>query len=203
MSTAATIQDIKTPDTTVPVHRLIAERFSPYGWSDRSVAPEDLAALFEAARWAPSCYNEQPFRYLVATREDPEAFERMLGTLVDGNRAWAQAVPVLALGIVATRFARNGDENAHARHDLGLASANLSLEATARGIAVHQMAGILPDEARTRFGIPEGYEAVTALAIGYADPASQLERDRAPRVRRPLGETVFTGQWAHRASFLG
>ena len=176
MNDVIDVRTLKTADPTVPVHALIAERFSPYGWLDRAVPTDDLAAVFEAARWAPSCYNEQPFRYLAATRDDGEAFARMLGCLVEGNRAWAQAVPVLALGVVATSFARNGGANAHARHDLGLASANLTVEASARGLAVHQMAGILPEVAREAWSIPEGHEAVTGLALGYADPASQIGR---------------------------
>lgn len=202
MNDATDVRTLKTADPTVPVHALIAERFSPYGWLDRAVPEADLAAVFEAARWAPSCYNEQPFRYLVATRDDGDAFARMLACLVEGNRAWAQAVPVLALGVVATGFARNGEPNAHARHDLGLASAGLTLEASARGLAVHQMAGILPDVARETWGIPEGFEAVTGLALGYADPASPIERDRAPRTRRPLAETVFAGSWGAPAPFV-
>ncbi len=189
-------------DTDRAIHELIAMRFSPYVWLDRAVSDEDLAAVFEAARWAPSTYNEQPARYIVARSTDGEDFERMLGCLVEGNQAWARHVPVLALGVAATTFARNGKPYPHARHDLGLASANLSLEAGARGLSVHQMAGIVPDVARETWSIPEDFEAVTALAIGYADPASDNERDRAPRERRPLAESVFSGAWSRPAPFL-
>lgn len=185
-----------------PINEVIAGRFSPYVWLDREVSDEDLAAVFEAARWAPSTYNEQPARYIVARKADGEEFQRLLGCLVEGNQAWAQHVPVLALGIAATTFARNGKDYPHARHDLGLASANLTLEAGSRGLSVHQMAGIVPDTARETYGIPEDFEAVTALAIGYADPGSDNERDRAPRERRPLAESVFTGAWARPAPFL-
>lgn len=184
------------------INDLIAGRFSPYVWLDRDVSDEDLAAVFEAARWAPSTYNAQPAHYVVARKRDDAEFERILGCLVEGNQAWAQHVPVLALGIAATTFSHNGKPYAHARHDLGLASANLTLEAGSRGLCVHQMAGIVPDVARETYGIPGDFEAVTALAIGYADPASDNERDRAPRERRPLAESVFTGSWGSAAPFL-
>jgi len=183
-----------------PIHDLIGRRFSPYFFASRDVSDEDLRSLFEAARWAASSYNEQPWRYIVATRSDPDAHARLLGCLVDANQAWAKAAPVLALGVASLRFARNDKPNKAALHDLGLASATLTFEATARGLHVHQMIGILPDEARTRYAIPEGFEALTGLAIGYAgDPADAPEalapRDRAPRQRRPLRETVFGGSW--------
>lgn len=193
---------IKRADTDRAIHELIAARFSPYGWLDREVSDEDLAAVFEAARWAPSTYNEQPARYIVARKADGEEFERLLGCLVEGNQAWARHVPVLALGVAATTFSRNGKAYPHARHDLGLASANLSLEAGARGLSVHQMAGIVPEVARETYAIPEEFEAVTGLAIGYADPEADNERDRAPRERRPLAESVFTGAWSRTAPFL-
>src|SRR5262245_29146922 len=122
--------------TDHPVHELIAARWSPYAFSDRPVARADLLSLFEAARWAASSYNEQPWSYLVATREDPEEFARALSCLVEGNQAWAKAAPVLALACTSLKFARDGRPNAAAIHDLGLASANLVLEATARGLAV-------------------------------------------------------------------
>src|SRR5438309_679557 len=128
--------------TDHPVHELIAERWSPYAFADRPVSKDDLLSLFEAARWAPSSYNEQPWGYLVATRDDPEGFARLLSCLVEGNQVWAKAAPVLALGCTRLTFARNGQPNAAALHDLGLAAGNLCLEATARGLAVHQMIGI-------------------------------------------------------------
>ena len=158
--------------------------------------------LFEAARWAASSYNEQPWNFLVATKEDPGEFERVLSCLVEGNQSWAKAAPVLALGVVSLRFSRSDKENRAAVHDLGLASANLVVEATARGLSVHQMIGILPDKAREVFHIPENSEAWTALAIGYkADPdklpEALRERDLAPRRRKPLSQFVFTGKWGN------
>jgi nitroreductase len=190
----------KKASTDYPIHELLAERWSPYIFEDRPVPEADLRSLFEAARWAPSSYNEQPWSYIVATKDDPEQFQRLLSCLVDGNQVWAKVAPVLALGVVSLRFARNAKDNRAAVHDLGLAAGNLLLEATTRGLYVHQMIGILPDKAREIYGIPEGFEAWTGLAIGYnGDPTSlpdQLrERDLAPRQRKPLREFVFSGKW--------
>jgi nitroreductase len=194
-----------TPDH--PIHELIADRWSPYGFADRAVSAADLRSLFEAARWAPSSYNEQPWSYIVATKDDAENFARLLSCLVEGNQAWAQAAPALALGCTSLAFQRNGQPNAAAVHDLGLAAGNLCLEATARGLSVHQMIGILPAKARAEFHIPEGVQPLTGLAIGYAADAATLpekyrERDLAPRTRKPLAEFVFGGAWGTASSLV-
>ena len=190
-----------------PVHELIAARWSPYGFADQSVSPEDLRSLFEAARWAPSSYNEQPWSYLVATKENPEQFARLLSCLVEPNQAWAKHAPVLALGCASLRFTHNDQPNPAAIHDLGLASAAICVEATARGLFVHQMIGILPDRARQLYDIPERVQPLTALAIGYAAQADQLPeplrgRDLAPRSRKPLAEFVFGGGWGSVSELL-
>lgn len=193
--------------TQFKINDLIAKRWSPYAYSDRMVEPDDLRSLFEAARWAPSSYNEQPWRYIVATRDEPEEFARLLSCLTERNQEWAQAAPVLAIGVVKKNFARDSKPNRHAGHDLGLASENLCLEATSRGILVHQMAGILPDRVRELYDLPEDVEALTGIAIGYyGDPSTLSEArqrsDSKRRPRRPLAETVFTGRWGKSAGFL-
>ncbi|MGH8653828.1 MAG: nitroreductase family protein, partial [Gammaproteobacteria bacterium] len=164
------------------------------------VSNADLRSLFEAARWAPSSYNEQPWSYIVAKSENLEEFQRLLSCLVEANQVWAKAAPVLALGVARLRFIRNNEPNRAAVHDLGLAAGNLLVEATARGLYVHQMIGIVPEKAREVYEIPEGSEAWTGLAIGYwgdpnALPASLKERDLTPRQRKPLREFVFSGKW--------
>jgi nitroreductase len=186
--------------TDFPILDCLALRWSPYAFRDKPVSAIDLAALFEAARWAPSSYNEQPWTYLVATRDNPAEFQNMLSCLVEANQTWCKFVPVLALGVVKLRFAHNNKENRAAFHDLGLASGNLLAEATARGIAVHQMIGIIPARARELYHIPPEHEAWTALAIGYkgpnpALPAALLERDAAPRTRKLRRDFVFSGTW--------
>lgn len=191
-----------------PIQNLIANRWSPYAFSDRSVSKEDLQSLFEAARWAASSYNEQPWRYIIAASQNPEEFEKLLSCLVEGNQTWAKAAPVLALGCTTLHFSRNHQPNAAAIHDLGLASATLTLEATARGLVVHQMIGIVPAKARTLYHIPEGVRPLTGLAIGYAGdldtlPEKLRERDLAPRTRKPITEFVFGGEWGMAAEILG
>jgi nitroreductase len=198
---------IKHAVTDHPIHELLSRRWSPYAFADRDVSADDLRSLFEAARWAPSSNNEQPWSYLVAVRSDVEAFERMLSCLVEANQVWACRAPVLALGILRKTFARDGKPNPTAPHDLGLAAGNLLVEATARGLSVHQMRGILPDRARELYAIPEDWEALTALAIGYVgDPASLpealRERDLAPRARKPLAEFVFGGRFGETSALV-
>ncbi len=183
-----------------PVHELIATRWSPYAFSDRLVTSSDLKSLFEAARWSASSYNEQPWSFIMATRDDPGEFARVLSCLVEANQGWARFAAALAIGCTHLHFQRNGKPNAAAMHDLGLAAATLSLEATSRGIAVHQMIGILPERARELCAIPEGVQPITGLAIGYASDSASLpqvlrDRDLAPRSRKPLPAFVFGSTW--------
>jgi nitroreductase len=186
--------------TDHPIHELIAKRWSPYSFAEQPVARTDLQSLFEAARWAPSSYNEQPWRYIVATKDETIEFERLLACLVEGNQVWARNAPVLALGCTSLQFALNGKPNAAAIHDLGIASATLTFEATARGLYVHQMIGIIPDQARSTYSIPDDVQPLTALAIGYAaspeSPPQELrERDLARRTRKSLNEFVYSKAW--------
>ena len=169
--------------------------------------PEDLCSLFEAARWAASSYNEQPWSFIVATKDQADQFERALSCLVEPNQAWARSAPVLVLTCTSQNFGRNGKPNSAAEHDLGLAVATLSLEATARGLSVHQMIGILPDRVRERFEIPAGIRPLTALAIGYAADPQTLEkgfqqRDLAPRQRKPLADFVFAKKWGETSDLV-
>jgi nitroreductase len=187
-----------TPDH--PIHELIAKRWSPYAFSDRPVSDVDLKSLFEAARWAASSYNEQPWCYIVATKSQPEEFERLLSCLVEGNQPWAKAAPVLALGCTSLTFKLNGKPNAAAQHDLGLASATLTVEATNRGLSVHQMIGIVPDKARVLYQIPESIQPLTGIAIGYVGdinslPEAYRPRDLAVRTRKTVPEFVFSGKF--------
>jgi nitroreductase len=193
--------------TDYPVHELIASRWSPYSFANRSVSDEDLRSIFEAARWAASSYNEQPWSYIVAKKEEADEFGRLLSCLVEANQNWGKSASVLALGISRLNFARNNEPNRAAIHDLGLASANLVLEATARGLAAHQMIGILPNKVRELYSVPEGHEPMTAIAIGYAgDPINLPEelriRDAARRPRKPFKEFVFRSKWGVTSSLF-
>ena len=190
-----------------PIHDLLRQRWSPRAFAERPVAPALVRSLLEAARWAPSCFNEQPWAVLVAAREEAEEYRRLLECLVPANQTWAKRAPVLLLSVARRAFARNGKPNRHALHDVGLAMGNLTVEATARGLVVHQMAGIDVDRCRETYQIPEDWEPVTGLALGYpGDPAvlpeELREREQAPRQRKPLAEWVFTGRWESPAALL-
>jgi nitroreductase len=193
--------------TEVPIHEIVRHRWSPRAFSEKAVPPEVLRSLFEAARWAPSSSNLQPWAYIVGTKDDKENFEKVLSTLVEFNQGWAKNAPVLAVSVAQVKNAKDGAPNRWAFHDVGSASAQLTTEASSRGLYVHQMAGLDPEKARRVFQIPEGWEAVAAMAIGYPGDAATLpeklrERELAPRTRKPLSEFVMTGGWGHTASFV-
>lgn len=186
--------------TSLPLHDLLCRRWSPRAFADRPVSADVLRTLIEAARWAPSSMNEQPWRFLVAPREDREEFQRMLACLVPGNQRWARHAPLLLLTVAQSTFSKNGKPNRHAWHDVGLAVANLTVQATALGLSVHQMGGIDRGAIRETYGIPDGYEPVTAVAVGYVGDPEMLseelaERERAPRSRKPQAEIAFTRRW--------
>jgi nitroreductase len=190
-----------------PVQDVIRNRWSPRAFSEKSVPAEVLRSLFEAARWAPSSNNEQPWAFLVATKDDADNFEKSLGALVEFNANWAKKAPVLVIAVAALAFAKNKAPNRNAQYDVGAASLQLSLEATARGLVVHQMAGFDPETAREAYDVPEGWEPIAAMAIGYPGDASSLpepyqSREKAPRTRKPIREFVMSGQWGHTAEFV-
>jgi nitroreductase len=189
-----------------PVHELIRDRWSPRSFADKVIPEEVLRSLFEAARWAPSSNNEQPWAYIVATKDDKVNFNKILGTLVEFNASWAKNAAALAIAVAELTFAKTHAPNRNAQYDTGAATAFLSVEATARGLAVHQMAGFDPDRARQAFAIPEGWEALAAIAIGYpgspdALPPKLRDRELAPRTRKPIREFAMTGSWGHPAPF--
>jgi nitroreductase len=197
----------KLAPNDAPINELIRNRWSPRAFADKPIPPDVLRSLFEAARWAPSSNNEQPWAFLVAPKDDKENFEKMLSVLVEFNAGWAKHAPVLTLAVAKLSFAKNNTPNRNAQYDTGSATAWLSVEATARGLFVHQMAGFDPEKARHAFGIPVGWEAIAALAIGYpGDPGSLpdrlKERELAPRARKPLSEFVMAGHWGQPASFV-
>lgn len=196
----------KPAETSAPIHEVLRHRWSPRAFDSRPVEAEKLRSMFEAARWAASSFNAQPWLFIVATKDDPENFKRVLECFVEFNQGWAKNAPVVALSVAGLKFEHNGQPNRHAFHDVGQASANLALEAAALGLQIHQMAGIDPEKARKIFKIPEGYEAVAGIAIGYpGDPDSLPDplrkRELEPRSRKPLSSFVFTGDWSHAAPF--
>jgi len=187
-----------------PDHEIIEplrQRWSPRAFDQRSVEPEKIRALLEAARWAPSGYNDQPWRFIVARREDSASFERLAACLMPMNQTWAAKAPVLMLSVARLAFGHDDRPNRHALHDVGLAVGQLLAQATALGLAVHQMGGFDPQQARHAFQIPEGFEPVAAIAVGYPGEPEQLEdalreRELGPRVRRSQREFVFGAMWS-------
>jgi nitroreductase len=164
------------------------------------VEPEQLQSLFEAARWAPSSNNEQPWHFIVGTKADPPAHDRLVACLKEGNRKWAFRAPVLILSVARMNFEDEGTPNRHAWHDTGMAALSLCLQATTLGMVAHQMAGFEIEKARTDLGIPAGYEPVAMIAVGYpGDPATLpdylRERELKPRERKPVTEFVSDGTW--------
>jgi nitroreductase len=183
-----------------PVDELVRRRFSPRAFSDRLLIPAQLHSLLEAARWAPSCFNEQPWSFLVATRDEQGEFAKLLSCLVEKNQQWAKHAPLLMLSVAARNFAHNGKPNRHAAHDVGGATAWLTVQATTMGLFVHQMAGIDPEKARHVYGVPETHEIMAGIAIGYRGDPSALpeglrEKEAVRSTRKPQSDFVFSGKW--------
>lgn len=194
-------RNVKIAQPDHPIHPLLSQRWSPRAFSGRDVGREDLLALFEAARWAPSSGNGQPWSFIAATRADENTFAALVACLDSGNAEWAPRAPVLALAVART--VRNGKPAPGGLYDLGLAVMNLALEATQRGLHIHQMGGFSKDAARERFEIPPDHEPVVMIAIGYLGDLSDLdtlsqrnrERELTARVRKHLREFVFGQRW--------
>ncbi|MBI1368311.1 MAG: hypothetical protein GC162_06620 [Planctomycetes bacterium] len=187
---------------------IIADRFSPYAFDGKPVERTKLIACLEAARWAASSFNEQPWSYIVAERTDAPAFATAMSCLTEANQAWAKHAGVLILTTTKRTFSRNNTPNRVCEHDLGLAAGNLCAQATALGLAVHQMAGVDLQKVRMTYKVPEGHDPMTAIAIGYAaDPATFADkelagRDQTPRPRKPLPEWVFGSKFGEAASIF-
>lgn len=196
------------PKPDHPILPVIAERWSPYAFDPRPVEREKLLSCLEAARWAPSSYNEQPWTFILAERSEAAEFARMVDCLVEGNRAWAKNAGVLMLTIVSRLFVKNGKPNRAAEHDIGLAAGNIVLQATALGLQGHQMIGVEPDKIRAAYKISDSHDPLTAIALGYPAPAQPgttdplAQRDLNPRTRKPLSEIVIHSAWGQPAKLL-
>lgn len=190
----------KKADTQNPIHDLLAERWSPRAFQQRDIPQTEINSLFEAARWAPSSMNEQPWRFIYAKKGEP-AFDKIVDTLMEGNM-WAKEAPLLLVTIIKKNFARNGKSNRVALHDLGLALGNVSLQAQHLGIALHHMGGIFPDKISEAFDLPEDAAPQTVIALGYYGEPEQLndelkQRELAERKRNPITDFAFHGGYKH------
>jgi nitroreductase len=203
-SSPEVIEKLKHAPHVAGVERLIHQRWSPRAYSDKEVTAEELNRLFEAARWAASSSNEQPWRFLVGRRGD-ETYQKIFNALVEFNQAWAKSAPVLILSVAKMTFTGKGTTNRYGLHDTGAAMANLALQATADGLHTHSMAGFDNEQMRASFAIPSDYELGAVTAIGYfGDPESLPDHLRkmevSPRQRKPLEEIVFSA-WEKPAHF--
>ena len=192
----------KKAQTSVAIHDLMVRRWSPRAFdNNRPVSHEQIKSLLEAARWAPSCYGDEPWRYLLWDRKrDPAGWQMAFECLAGGNQIWVKNAPLLMASIAGSQFAHNGKPNRWAQHDTGASSMSLVLQAVALGLAVHQMGGFDADKLSEKFAIPAGYTPMAMIAVGYQADADILEgeikeRELAPRARKPLREKFFEGTW--------
>ena len=192
----------KKAQTSVAIHELIAKRWSPRAFDKtKQIERRQILALLEAARWAPSCYGDEPWRYLLWDRHrDSASWQKAFECLSEGNRVWVQNAPLLLASIAGSQFAHNAKPNRWGQHDTGAASENLVLQAVALGLVAHQMGGFDADKLREEFAIPAGYTPMAMIAVGYQADTDILkgqikDRELAPRARRPLGEKFFEGAW--------
>jgi nitroreductase len=189
-------------ETCVPIDELLARRWSPRAFdANRPVSREQLAALLEAARWAPSCNGDEPWRYLVWDRtRDPEGWQKAFDCLSEGNVRWCRNVPVLMLSCAGSIFEHNGKANRFAPHDTGAADLSLALQAVTLGLIVHQMGGYDAQKVREAFAIPEQYTPQAMIAVGYQASPDVLDegtkqKELRPRARKPLETHFFEGKW--------
>jgi len=190
----------KPAATSAPVHDLIRERWSPRAYAAKPVSKSDLHSIFEAGRWAASSNNGQPWRFIVATSDDPAAHAAAVAGFNARNQRWVKSAPVLVFAIARKAFEANGNPNAHYWYDTGAAAALMTVEAESRGLKVHQCAGIERDKVRETYGVPEDFDICTGFVIGYQGDADALPeelpgREKEPRVRKPLGDIVFAGKF--------
>ena len=189
------LEQNKRATTDIPVEDLILRRWSPRAFADTPVSDADLKTLFTAASWAASSYNEQPWRFLVGRKGD-EAWNKIFHALTPANQSWTSSAPVLYASLAKKTFSHNGSQNRVAVHDVGAASATLSLQATALGLHTHGMAGFDPEALRAAFGIPNDFDPVACWALGYLGdpdrlPENYKKMELQPRTRKPLQEFVF------------
>lgn len=192
----------KPATTQAPIHDVIANRWSPRAYdANKVVSQTQIISLLEAARWAPSCFGDEPWRFIVWDKnQDAAAWERAYDCIVPGNQTWAKDAPVFILICADSLFSHNQKPNRWSGYDTGAAAVSLCLQATSMGLATHQMGGFDGEKARAAFGIPEQVEMMSMLAVGYAADADTLsdelkERELAPRKRRPLAELFYEGVW--------
>ncbi len=192
----------KTATTGVAIEGLLADRWSPRAFDpEHAIEDEKITALLEAAHWAPSCFNEQPWRYIVCNKfSNKVAWQFAISCLAPKNQQWAKDAPLLILACANEEFSYNGSANRWAQYDTGAASENICLQATSMGLFAHQMGGFDVDRAHQIFHIPQQITPMAMIALGYYGDINQLEADfieseRAERERKPLEKNFFNGDF--------
>lgn len=196
---------IKEPNTTYPIHSILYHRWSPRAYAETRVENDKLQRIFEAARWAPSSSNQQPWHFLVGFKGD-DVYTAIFESLVEFNQLWVKTAPILCLAI-CKKTTTKGELNAYRDYDLGQAVAHLTFQASAEGVYVHQMGGFDRQKAAMSLEIPEEYEVRTAFTLGYPGDPEVLhpnlkKMEYTERSRRLASESVFTGKFGDKASFL-
>lgn len=182
------------------IKNFISGRVSPYAFSKEVISEEDIMTLFGAASLAPSSFNEQPWRFVYATKDSEEEFNKLLSILMEGNREWAKHAPLVGISIAKLNFSYNGNPNRFAIHDVGLAMGGLLAQATSMGIKVHQMGGYYFDKASDVLDLSRDFEPVAMFVMGYQGNPDDLTKDikrkeLRERSRRPLDELVSMGDF--------
>lgn len=196
----------KRAKTETMILENIEKRWSPRAFDpSKTISKEQLLRLLNAARWAASSYNEQPWRFIIGIKGEGDSWDKLFSCLGEFNQQWAKNAPLLMLACGKKNFSKNQKPNHHYAYDVGQAVATLAIQATGDGLYLHQMAGFSPQQAKETFSIPEEFEAITAIAVGYQGKEEELpeklqEQEEAPRSRKPLEEICYINEWAH--SFL-
>lgn len=189
------------------LHELIAKRYSPRAFSDKKIEQEKIISLLEAARWSPSSMNEQPWRFIVGAKGEGNTYDKIYDSLFESNQSWAKNAPVLILTVAKNNYEKNNHTNTHAEYDLGQAIANLTLQATALNLYVHQMGGFNSDKARELFNIPAEFKPMSVIAVGYLGDLEKLpeqfrSREKNKRERKRLSELVFDESFGHTSKLV-
>lgn len=194
---AVEVDQLKQAQVNEDILPVLRSRWSPRSFSNREVSSADLRRIFEAARWAPSSFNEQPWRFIVGLRAS-ETYKKILSSLAEFNQLWASTAPVLILGAAKKHFSHNNTPNGFNVFDLGAASGFITIEAAAIGLHTHQMAGYNKETARKALEIPEEFDLGSVMALGYqGEPSAlpneqMLSQETAPRTRKPLSEVALS-----------
>jgi len=197
----------KRANTQFPINELLEKRWSPRAFKGKAVEKDKLKKVFEAARWSASCFNEQPWRFIIGVKNKDKTYDNIFNSLAEGNQSWCKFAPVLILLASKKTFTYNGKPNNWSAYDLGQAAAYISVQATAEGLHVHQMAGFNQSKVRVMFSVPEDFEIITAMAIGYiGDPEilpDELKKSElAERKRNQMNSQLFSVKWGKTSSIL-